>query len=156
MLMSTATRTYIVFRFMNRAGKTARADYCCPQARLPLIRSSLPYNDICRVEAELSWIGKATIAEVANQAARGELRLTSPMIPVFRDPQIAYSSTFREYGDPGLRPIISRTRFLASFQVPEELLVTPFTYPIESELMVLTRSLFDYRLDVIPNPFFSH
>jgi hypothetical protein len=143
-----------VYRFVNDVSGEDSPDFKSPKARLR------PQDLQCRLETgetiqeQLKRVEQLDLATVANMTAGGELPLTSPMLPVLENPERALQSTFMEGGDPGLRTLILHcAAHMVTFRIPNDLVYEPFTYAIETELMVLADSIWRFHTEIQPNPF---
>lgn len=133
------------FRLVNSISIGAPSLRC----KLSLLREQ--GFDTRDIDARLA--GK-TRQEIAELTAGGDLAWCSPMVPVFEDLRIAYSSTFRLGGDSGLRALMFHAcPFVVRLRIPRDLILIPFTHVVETEMLVDADSVSPFVVDATPNPF---
>lgn len=151
--METPLSTIRVFRFVNDVSGPHSADFRSPQSLLkPRDYERLLENGMTVAE-ELEKIKRMGHQYIADRTASGELRRTSPMIPVLENPVKALSSTYHTGGDKTLRNIILESVYLLSFDIPKRLIHKPHTYETESELMVLSNCIWKYVVATVHNSY---
>jgi hypothetical protein len=151
--MECESKAIRVCRFLNDISGPRSPDFRSPKSLLrPRDYKRLLSNGLT-VADELALLKILSKQEIADRTASGELKLTSPMIPVLEDPQKALSSTYRHGEERELRNIILSSLYLSSFEVPARLVYKPFTYENESELMVLSNCIWKYLMATSTNPF---
>lgn len=140
-----------VFRFMNDVSGPLSPDFRSPQSLLRPRDYKRRLENGMTVAGELEKIKRMGHQYIADRTASGELRMTSPMIPVLENPVKALSSTYHNGGDKTLRNIILESFYLSSFDIPDHLIHKPHTYETESELMVFSSCIWKYVLATVEN-----
>jgi len=152
-LMKHPFTTKRVFRFVCDVSGPYSPDFRSPKSLLRPRDYRRLLESGMTVAEELKMVKRMSIQYLANRTASGELRMTSPMIPVLEDPAKALSSTHHQGGDRTLRNIILDSTYLSTFDIPEQFIHKPHTYETESELMVLCNCLWKYLVATVENPY---
>lgn len=151
--MAYDSKTIRVYRFMNDVSGPRSPDFRSPKSLLMPRQYKNVLSNGSTVAKELAILRTLDKQDIADRTASGDLRVTSPMIPVLENPPKALSSTYHHGEDRELRNIILLSLYLSSFDVPPRIVYKPFTYETESELMVLSNCLWKYLVAISKNPF---